>query len=101
MQTMIKSWVKYCIIIGLFGVGSNLIYLALPIYIMIVYDRVLFSFSIATLATMSVGLLISLIIMGLIEYFRIRIMGLAGNSLAEDLEKIEECGFTFTDTENG
>ncbi len=25
----------------------------------------------------------------------------AGNSLAEDLGKIEECGFTFTDTENG
>ncbi len=82
MHNMIKSWAKYSIIIGLFGVGSNLIYLALPIYIMIIYDRVLFSFSIATLATMSLGVLISLIIMGLIEYFRIRIMTQAGTSLS-------------------
>lgn len=85
MQTMIKSWVKYCIVIGLFGVASNLIYLGLPIYIMIVYDRVLFSFSIATLSTMSVGVLISLTIMGLIEYCRIRIMAQAGNSLVQEV----------------
>ncbi len=83
MHTMIKSWVKYCIIIGLFGVFSNLVYLALPIYIMIVYDRVLFSFSISTLATMSVGVLISMAVMGLIEYCRVRIMAQAGNSLVQ------------------
>jgi len=85
MQTMNKFWVKYCILIGLFGVTSNLIYLALPIYIMVVYDRVLFSFSIATLVTLSVGVFICLIVMGLIEYFRIRIMAQAGNSIAQKL----------------
>jgi ATP-binding cassette, subfamily C, bacterial EexD len=85
MQTMIKSWVKYCLVIGLFGVCSHLTYLALPIYIMIVYDRVLFSFSMATLATMSVGVSISLAIMAMIDYFRMRIMGQAGNSLVQHM----------------
>ncbi len=85
MQTMIKSWVKYCIVVAGFGICSNLTYLALPIYIMIVYDRVLFSFSMATLATMSVGVLISLAIMGLIEFFRLRIMAQAGNSLVQKM----------------
>jgi PrtD family type I secretion system ABC transporter len=85
MQTMITSWVKYCLVVGLFGVCSNLIYLALPIYIMVVYDRVLFSFSMATLATMSVGVLISLAIMAMIEYFRTSIMAQAGNSLVQHM----------------
>jgi len=82
MQTMSKSWIKYLVIITIFGVCSNLIYLALPIYMMIVYDRVLFSFSVATLATMIVGVLISLVMMGLIEYFRTRMTGQIGTILA-------------------
>ena len=82
MQAMRKSWIKYVIIIVIFGVCSNLIYLALPIYMMIVYDRVLLSFSVATLATMIVGVVISLVTMGLIEYFRARMIGQVGTSLA-------------------
>ena len=85
MKTMSKSWAKYSIIIGLFGVCSNLIYLALPIYIMIVYDRVLFSFSEATLSTISVGVLLCLILMGLIEYFRLRIMAQAATNLVHKI----------------
>ena len=85
MQTMIKSWFKYFVIVGFFGVCSNLIYLALPIYMMIVYDRVLFSFNKATLSSMIVGVLISLLMMGLIEYLRMRILGLAGNNLVQNV----------------
>ena len=85
MQMMSKSFVKYCIIFALFGVCANLIYLALPVYVMIVYDRVLFSFSESTLATMSLGLLISLIIMGLLDYCRLRIMAQAGTNLVQKM----------------
>lgn len=85
MQTMIKSWINYFIILSIFGVCSNLIYLCLPIYMMIVYDRVLFSFSIATLVTMMVGVLISLFMMGLVEYFRARMTGQVSNILAQRL----------------
>ncbi|MBC2704937.1 type I secretion system permease/ATPase [Desulfobacula sp.] len=85
MQNIIKSWFKYFIFVGFFGLCINLIYLAIPVYMMIVYDRVLFSFSRATLYTLSAGVVISLIMMGLIDYFRMRILGQAGNSLAQKM----------------
>lgn len=85
MRTMMKPWSKYVLIAGLFGVCSNVLYLALPLYMTIVYDRVLFSFSIATLSTMLVGVLICLVMMALLEYFRMRIMGHVGNTLAREL----------------
>lgn len=85
MQNIIKSWFKYFIFVGFFAGCVNLIYLAIPVYMMIVYDRVLFSFSTATLYTLSVGVLISLAMMGLIDYFRMRMLGQAGNSLAQKM----------------
>lgn len=82
MQNLIKSWFKYFLFIGFFGVCINLLYLVIPIYMMVVYDSVLFSFSKATLYTLSVGVLISLIVMGLIDYCRGRMLGQAGNDFA-------------------
>ncbi|MBU0970239.1 MAG: ATP-binding cassette domain-containing protein [Proteobacteria bacterium] len=83
MQKMIKTWVKYFIIVGAFGVCINLIYLALPLYMMIVYDKVLFSFSQATLYTLSAGAMISFLAMGLMDYFQLQIRGKIGNELAQ------------------
>ena len=83
MQHIIKSWVKYFIIVGIFGLCMNLIYLALPIYMMVIYDKVLFSFSTASLSTLAAGIMISLIIVALIDYFRARVLGQTGNNLAQ------------------
>lgn len=83
MQHIIKSWVKYFIIVGIFGLCMNLIYLALPIYMMVIYDKVLFSFSTASLSTLTVGIMISLVIVALIDYFRARVLGQTGNNLAQ------------------
>lgn len=85
MQNIIKSWFKYFIFVGVFGVCINLIYLAIPLYMMVVYDRVLFSFSRPTLYALSAGVLICLIVMGLVDYLRMRILGQAGNSLARKM----------------
>jgi len=85
MQTMIKSWFKYFLVVGMFGICINLMYLALPIYMMIVYDRVLFSFSMSTLFTMIVGVLICLLMMALLDYFRIRMIGRVGNAIAQQV----------------
>ncbi|WP_289021991.1 ATP-binding cassette domain-containing protein [Desulfobacter postgatei] len=83
MQHIIKSWVKYFIIVGIFGLCMNLIYLALPIYMMVIYDKVLFSFSTASLSTLAAGIMISLVIVALIDYFRARVLGQTGNNLAQ------------------
>jgi len=85
MQTMIKSWFKYFLVVGAFGTCINLMYLSLPIFMMIVYDRVLFSFSESTLITMIVGILICLLMMGLLDYFRIRMLGRIGDAITQQL----------------
>ncbi|MGD9947257.1 MAG: type I secretion system permease/ATPase [Desulfobulbus sp.] len=85
MHMMMKSWLKYFLIAGLFALCSNLLYLALPIYMMVLYDRVLFSFSVATLITMIVGVLFCLLIMGLLDYFRLRLLSQVGNRIAQKI----------------
>jgi len=85
MQEILKSWFKCFIFICFFGICINLIYLAVPIYMMVIYDSVLFSFSQATLFTLSAGLLISLFAMGLLEYFRSKMLMQAGIDLEQKM----------------
>ena len=86
MQEMIKSGIRFFIGAGFFGICINLIYLAVPVYMMIVYDRVLFSSSQATLYTLGAGVLISLLVMGGIDFVRQRILDLAGNRLVQKMQ---------------
>lgn len=85
MQIITKPLIKYFGVLIIFSMAINIIYLALPLYMMIVYDRVLFSFSLATLTTMIVGVLLSLCAIGLIDYCRSQVLGYVGNALAERL----------------
>ena len=85
MQGIIKSGFKFFIGAGFFGICINLMYLAVPVYMMITYDRVLFSSSQATLYTLGAGVLISLLMMGVIDYFRQRILDQAGSSMVQKM----------------
>lgn len=82
MQDIIKSGFKFLISAAFFRGCINLIYLSIPIYMLIVYDRVLFSASLATLYTLGVGVLICLLAMGVIDYAQKQIMGKAASRLA-------------------
>ncbi|OYX29282.1 MAG: type I secretion system permease/ATPase [Caulobacterales bacterium 32-69-10] len=59
---------------GVFSLVSNLLYLALPIYTMQVYDRVLNGQSQATLIVLSIGCLGAFLISGIIDHFRARVL---------------------------
>jgi PrtD family type I secretion system ABC transporter len=59
---------------GVFSLISNLLYLALPIYTMQVYDRVLNGQSQATLFVLSFGCLGAFLISGVIDHFRARVL---------------------------
>ncbi len=59
---------------GVFSLVSNILYLALPIYTMQVYDRVLNGQSQATLIVLSVGCLGAFMISGVIDHFRARVL---------------------------
>jgi PrtD family type I secretion system ABC transporter len=65
---------------------GHVIYLSVPLYMMIVYDKVLYSFSRATLYTMGIGLLVALVALVLMEYLEKRLLAAAGNRLVEEAQ---------------
>jgi ATP-binding cassette, subfamily C, bacterial EexD len=85
MQQLIRTWTKYMIFAGIFTTAFNLVYLAVPLYMLVVHDRVLFSFSTATLFSLGAGLAISLAVMATLEYMRNRIMAQAGDDLVQQM----------------
>jgi ATP-binding cassette, subfamily C, bacterial EexD len=85
MQQMIRSWIKYVMVAGIFSTALNLVFLAVPLYMLVVYDRVLFSFSEATLVTLGIGVIISLVVMQGLDYIRNRMLIQAGNDLVQKM----------------
>jgi ATP-binding cassette subfamily C exporter for protease/lipase len=59
---------------ALFSLVSNLLYLALPLYTLQVYDRVLSSQSSATLAVLTVGALGVFLVSGVIDHYRAKVL---------------------------
>jgi PrtD family type I secretion system ABC transporter len=59
---------------AVFSLVSNLLYLALPLYTMQVYDRVLISQSGATLLVLTGGVLGAFLISGVIDHFRAQVL---------------------------
>lgn len=84
MQKRLTFGSRYVLFAAVFISCANLIYLSVPIYMMIVYDKVLYSFSRASLYALSVGLLIALAAMVVIGYLQRRLMMHAGNKLVQD-----------------
>src|SRR5258708_26054568 len=68
--------------VGLFSAAINLLYLASPLYMLQVYDRVVTSGSVPTLLMLTLELLIALGGMAAFVQARARGMGLAGSRLA-------------------
>ena len=68
---------------GLFSLVTNLLYLALPIYTMQIYDRVLTSQNHATLYVLTFGALAVFLVSGVIDNYRARILINYGKLLDE------------------
>lgn len=85
MKGMVKWWLKYVGFICFFGTCINLLFLGVPVYLMVVYDRVLFSFSQETLYSLSAGLGITLGFMGILVFLRSRLLKNAGTGLEQEM----------------
>src|SRR5690606_694822 len=70
----LKSLRKYFLIAGAFSCVINLLYLSSPLYLMQVYNRVLVSQSIPTLAMLTLILVLALGVMGLLDALRGRLL---------------------------
>jgi PrtD family type I secretion system ABC transporter len=76
---------SYFVLAGLFSLGLNLLFLASPLYMLQVYDRVLSSGSKMTLLMLTLALGVTLITLGLLDDARSKVLARAGAKLDTDL----------------
>ncbi|MCR4265863.1 type I secretion system permease/ATPase [Nitratireductor sp. ZSWI3] len=80
-----KSLRLHFIIVGIFSSAINLLYLSSPLYLMQVYNRVLISESIPTLALLTLILVIALLVMAALDAARAQILIRCGIILDQKL----------------
>jgi len=85
MKTFLKQVRKHLGYSALFSLFINVLYLTFPIYMLAIYDRVLSSYSMPTLITITVGALFALVIFGALTFLRSRLMLQAGNWMENSL----------------
>jgi len=86
MKKHLKEWIKrYFIFAGIFSFFVNVFNLTFPIYMLLIYDKVLQSFSIPTLITISTGAVLALIVMAILDILRSRLLVLAGLHIQDSL----------------
>lgn len=74
----LRSCQRYFTTAGLFSLGINLLYLAAPLYMLQVYDRVITSASKTTLVMLTIALLIAFVTLAGLDMVRARVLGRAG-----------------------
>jgi len=80
-----KSWVRYFGAVCLFDLVINGLLLSVPIYMIVVYDRVAYSFSTSSLVALSAGLAAAAGITAVLTYLKSRIRIKAGIYLEKEL----------------
>jgi PrtD family type I secretion system ABC transporter len=85
MKRFLKKWLKYFVYAGLFSLGVNVLYLTFPLYMLAIYDRVLSSFSVPTLITLTAGALFALLVLGCLDLLRSRLLVQAGVAMDQSL----------------
>ncbi len=78
MRLAVRRCSGYFVPAALFSAGVNILYLASPLYMLQVYDRVVSSGSVPILVMLTVALLIALIAMAALDHCRARVLVRAG-----------------------
>jgi len=85
MRKFMIQWQKYFTSAGFFSLFLNLLHLTFPIYMLAIYDRVLSSYSIPTLVTITAAALFAMFILGVLDFFRSRLLVMAGVAIDRTL----------------
>src|SRR5262245_42570372 len=78
LAQVLQSCRRYFTTAGLFSLGINLLYLAGPLYMLQVYDRVISSASKTTLVRLTVALVVAFVPLAGLDMVRARVLGRAG-----------------------
>jgi ATP-binding cassette, subfamily C, bacterial len=78
IRAALRRCAPYFIPVALFSAGVNILYIASPLYLLQVYDRVVNSGSVPTLVMLTFALVIALSTMALLDHARARVLVRAG-----------------------
>lgn len=87
MRDFLKKWTKFFWVAGFFSLFINLLTLTFPIYMLAVYDRVLYSYSMPTLITLTIMAATALIVMGGLDFLRSRLLVHVGVEMDKSLSR--------------
>lgn len=87
-MTMFQAIRRHLLIATLFGIASNLLVLTPTLYLLQVYDRVLPSRSLETLAMLMIFMAIALFMMFAVDIVRNRVLADLGRQLADRLDRL-------------
>ena len=76
---------RVCIGVALFSACLNLLMLSVPLYMMQIYDRVLATSNVDTLLALTVMVAVALLVLGLLDAVRVRVMVRVGTWLDREL----------------
>lgn len=87
MHFFARQWKQYLLVAAFFSLFINALQLIFPIYMLVIFDKVLASRSIPTLVTVSIGAILALIVMSILDFLRSRILIQVGLSIDSSLSK--------------
>ena len=85
MKNFLKKWRPYLIYGAFFSFFINMLSLTFSIYMLQIYDRVLSSYSMPTLFAITVAAVLALIVMGMLEFARSRLLVRCGVAIDQAL----------------
>src|SRR6056297_715074 len=78
---------RYFVFAGIFSLFINTLNLTFPIYMLAIYDKVLVSRSMPTLITVTIGAVFALLVFGLLDFLRSRLLVRAGVAIDRSLSE--------------
>lgn len=87
MKSFFKDWRPYILYGAFFSMFINILQLTFPIYMLQIYDRVLSSYSMSTLAVLTIAAVVSLIVMSVLEFIRSRLLVRCGVAIDQALSR--------------
>ncbi len=87
MIFFLRKCFKYFLFAGLFSLFINTLFLTFPLYMLAVYVRVLYSYSLSTLYATTAMAMVALVALGCLDFFRSRLLVRAGVKLDELLSR--------------
>lgn len=87
MKRFFKEWRPYLVFGAFFSMFINVLQLTFPIYMLSIYDRVLSSYSLPTLYAITVGAVVALIVMAMLEFVRSRLLVRCGVAIDQALSE--------------